>query len=82
MGAILGGLLGGTASGSDGGAAVGALLGGALANESSNKQVAGYQLQRQCGDVRIIDDNPRTVYSHSTIRFYINGKRYVVPFQR
>jgi len=83
LGAILGGLIGGTASGKDSGAAIGALGGAIVANESAKgAKVTGYEIQRQCSDVTVYQNSNVEVYSHSTIRFYLDGKRYVVPFQK
>jgi uncharacterized protein YcfJ len=83
LGAILGGLIGGTASGKDSGAAIGALGGAIVANESAKgAKVTGYEIQRQCSDVTVYQNSNVEVYSHSTIRFFVDGKRYVVPFQR
>lgn len=83
LGAILGGLIGGTASGKDEGAAIGALGGAIIANESAKSpKVTGYAHQQQCSDVVVYQNSNVEIYSHSTIRFYLNGKRYVVPFQR
>jgi len=83
LGAILGGLIGGTASGKDEGAAIGALGGAIIANESAKgPKVTGYRLERQCNDVTVYQNTNIEIYSHSTIRFYIDGKRYVVPFQK
>lgn len=83
LGAILGGLIGGTASGKDSGAAIGALGGAIVANESAKgAKVTGYEIQRQCSDVVVYQNSNVEVYSHSTIRFYLDGKRYVVPFQK
>ena len=83
LGAILGGLIGGTASGKDEGAAIGALGGAIIANESAKgPRVTGYEIQRQCSDVTVYQNSNVEVYSHSTIRFYLDGKRYVVPFQK
>lgn len=83
LGAILGGLIGGTASGKDSGAAIGALGGAIVANENAKgPKVTGYRLERQCQDVTVYQDSQIEVYSHSTIRFFVDGKRYVVPFQK
>ena len=83
LGAILGGLIGGTASGKDSGAAIGALGGAIVANESAKgAKVTGYEIQRQCSDVTVYENSNVEIYSHSTIRFFVDGKRYVVPFQR
>ena len=83
LGAILGGLLGGTATGKDEGAAIGAIGGAIIADQNATKpRVSGYRLERQCNDVTVYQNTNIEVYSHSTMRFYINGKRYVVPFQK
>lgn len=83
LGAILGGLIGGTASGKDSGAAIGALGGAIVANESAKgPKVTGYEIQRQCNDVTVYQNSNVEVYSHSTIRFFVDGKRYVVDFQK
>ena len=83
LGAILGGLIGGTASGKDSGAAIGALGGAIVANESAKgPKVTGYEIQRQCSDVTVYQNSNVEVYSHSTIRFFVDGKRYVLTFQR
>ena len=83
LGAILGGLLGGGVSGKDEGAAIGALGGAIIANESAKgPKVTGYEIQRQCSDVTVYQNSNVEVYSHSTIRFFVDGKRYVLPFQR
>jgi len=84
-GMIIGGLLGKGVTGDDGGAAAGAVMGGVIAADKGNRTeqvITGYRTERQCSEVvsyRAVNDE---VYSHSTIRFYINGRRYVVEFQR
>ena len=83
LGAILGGLIGGTATGKDEGAAIGAIGGAIIADQNANKpKVSGYRLERQCNDVTVYQNSNVEVYSHSTVRFYLDGKRYVVPFQK
>jgi len=83
LGAILGGLIGGTATGKDSGAAVGAIGGAIIADQNASKpKVSGYRLERQCSDVTIYQNSNVEVYSHSTVRFFLDGKRYVVPFQK
>lgn len=86
MGMIIGGLLGKGATGDDGGAAAGAVIGGIIgANESqggTERRIAGYTYERQCSIVQINNREQREVYSHSTIRFYLDGKRHVLEFQR
>ena len=83
LGALLGGLALGTATDSDKGAAIGAIGGAIIANESAkSSKVTGYKTERHCGDVTVYQNTSVEVYSHSTIRFYIDGKRYVVPFKK
>ena len=83
-GMILGGLLGKGVGGNDKGAAAGAILGGVIAaDKGQNKQrVVGYKQERQCFDTVSYQNQTQEVYSHSTIRFTVNGYRYVQQFQR
>jgi len=81
-GAIIGGLLGGTVTDSDKGAAVGAFTGGVIAAENGKKKITGYRQQEVCNREIITVNQSQNVYSHSTIRFFMNGKRYVLTFQR
>ena len=81
-GAIIGGLIGGTASNSDKGAAIGAFTGGVIAAEKGKKQIVGYRQTEVCNEERVVIGQQSQVYSHSTIRFFMNGKRYVLTFQR
>lgn len=86
MGMIVGGLLGKGVTGDDGGAAAGAVMGGIIgANEAkprTEQQVVGYETKQSCGDYTAIRSETVEVYSHSTIRFFIDGQRYVLEFQR
>lgn len=81
-GAIIGGLIGGTATDSDKGAAVGAFTGGVIAAEKGKKKIVGYKQQEICNKKFVTIREQQEVYSHSTIRFFMNGKRYVLQFQR
>ena len=86
-GMIIGGLLGGTVSGKDEGAAAGAVIGGLIGADKGSKpkterRIVGYETQRQCSEVVVYVDETEERYSHSTIRFYLNGKRYVLEFIR
>jgi len=83
-GMILGGLLGKGVGGNDKGAAAGAILGGVIAaDKGNNKQrIVGYKQERQCFDTVSYQNQTQEVYSHSTIRFTVNGYRYVQQFQR
>jgi len=81
-GAIIGGLIGGTATESDKGAAIGAFTGGVIAAEKGKKKIVGYRTEEICNPRQVTTQERTAVYSHSTIRFYMNGKRYVLRFER
>jgi len=82
-GMILGGLLGKGASGDDKGAAAGAVIGGMIAADKGNKQqIVGYRQERQCTDKVTYRTQTQQVYSHSTVRFTVDGYRYVLEFNR
>lgn len=84
-GMIIGGILGKGVSGNDDGAAAGAIMGGLIGADKGSKpkterRVVGYEKKRQCSEVVVYIDQKEERYSHSTIRFYLNGKRYVLEF--
>lgn len=83
-GMIIGGLLGKGITNKDNGAAAGAVMGGIIAadKKKSKQVVTGYRTERQCQQVSVYQTSTVEVYSHSTIRFYIDGIRYVVDFQK
>ena len=83
-GMIIGGLLGKGVSGNDRGAAAGAVLGGVIAADKKHNEqrIVGYKQERQCFDTVSYQNQTQEVYSHSTIRFTVNGYRYVQQFQR
>ena len=82
-GILLGGLLGKAATKKDNGAAAGAVIGGIIANENGKKtRVTGYKTEVHCNDITVYQNSDIETYSHSTIRFFLNGKRYNVPFQK
>jgi len=86
-GMIIGGLLGKGATGDKDGAAAGAVLGGIIGADKGSRprterRVVGHEWVRQCNQVVNYEYQETTVYSHSTIRFFLDGKRYVLEFQR
>ena len=87
LGMILGGVIGKGVTGDDGGAAAGAVVGGLIGADKGSKprtqsEIIGYELVETCENVTLYYDQKTEVYSHSTIRFFVNGKRYVLEFQR
>lgn len=86
-GMIIGGILGKGISGNDDGAAAGAVLGGIIGADKGSKpkndqRIVGYEYVEKCKNKTIVKEVKTEVYSHSTIRFYVDGKRYVLTFQK
>jgi uncharacterized protein YcfJ len=79
-GAIIGGIIGNNVTKNvDNGGAVGALLGGIIGHNNS-KATGG--TQRQCSVETRYQEESREVYSHSTVTFTNDGKRYTVKFNK
>ena len=78
-GAIIGGILGKALTGNDDGAKIGALFGGIVGHNESNK-TAG--TQRKCRTEIRYKEEVRTIYSHSHIEFWYEGKKYNLKFKK
>ena len=78
-GAIIGGIIGNNVGNVENGGAIGAILGGMLGHNNSNK-TAG--TQRQCKTELRWKEEKRTVYSHSHITFWYEGKKYTLKFKK
>lgn len=81
-GMIIGGLIGKGATGKDNGAAAGAVIGGMIAADKNQGQqgIVGYRQETRCETK--YNYSTEEVYSHSTITFWDNGKKYVLRFNR
>tara|TARA_R110000796_G_scaffold118369_2_gene232035 strand:- start:1433 stop:1900 length:468 start_codon:yes stop_codon:yes gene_type:complete len=83
-GAIIGGVIGnqfGNGSGKDAMTVLGAILGAnSQQRQKTERVITGYNTERRCDNIETYQSTNVEVYSHSTIRFYVNGKRYVVDF--
>ena len=81
-GMIIGGLLGKGLTGNDDGAAIGAILGGIAGAEDNAKRNRNTQptTQRKCTNVTRYTREERTVYSHTTITFKVDGQTYTSTF--
>ena len=73
-GESVGGVIGNNIPGENGGGALGALLGGALNAEGNTGP--------QCRTETRYEEERQTVYSHSTISFYHNGRSYTLTFKK
>ena len=78
-GAIIGGIIGNNVGNVENGGAIGAILGGMLGHNNSNK-TAG--TQRQCKTELRWKEEQRTIYSHSHITFWYEGKKYTLKFKK
>lgn len=81
VGAIIGEVLGGNKESRNTGAVFGAIVGGDKASKGQDV-IIGYRQERQCTDKVSNSYETKKVYSHSTIRFTLNGQRYVLQFNR
>ena len=79
IGAIIGGAIGNNVNKNvENGGAVGALLGGIIANQNSD---ATGGTTRQCSIETRYQEESKQVYSHSTVTFWSNGKKYNLRFK-
>jgi len=84
VGGIVGGLLGsqiGKGSGNKVATGAGAIT-GAIIGGKKEGGVVGYRQQEQCRNQTTYDTERQTVYSHSTVTFWENGKKYSLRFQK
>jgi len=87
LGMIIGGVGGKAITGNDRGAAAGAIMGGIIGADQGSKPksetvITGYRQEKQCFNKTVYIDEPKKVYSHSTLVFTIAGKQYKVDFVR
>jgi outer membrane lipoprotein SlyB len=73
-GAIIGGAIGNNVPGEDGGGAMGAIIGGILNSERNSGT--------RCQTETRYDEEYQSVYSHSTVTFYYNGRQYTLRFSK
>jgi len=78
-GAIIGGIIGNNVGNIENGGALGAVLGGMFGHNNSNAQGG---TKRVCNTEVRYNEESRTVYSHSTIKFVSQGKWYTLKFKR
>jgi uncharacterized protein YcfJ len=79
-GAIIGGLIGNNVTKNvDNGGAVGAVIGGILGHNNSKAKA---QPARFCTVETRYEEEVKTVYSHSVVKFTHNGRQYSLKFQK
>ena len=79
-GAIIGGIIGNNVTKNvENGGAVGALLGGMIGHNNSN---ATGGTRRVCEVQTRYNEESVTIYSHSVVTFYHEGKQYKLRFQK
>ena len=85
LGMIIGGAAGKAITGKDNGAAAGAIMGGIIGADKGSRPrtenvIVGYRKEKSCTDEVTYQEKPKNVYSHSTLVFTLDGKRYKVDF--
>lgn len=78
-GAIIGGIIGNNVGNVENGGALGAVLGGMIGHNNS-KATGG--TKRQCSIETRYQEESQEVYSHSTITWYEDGKKYTVRYAK
>jgi len=83
-GMIIGGLIGKGVTDKDNGAAAGAVIGGMIAADKNRGQetIIGYRQENRCNNITRYNTESQEVYSHSTVTFWDNGKKYTLRFTR
>ncbi len=82
FGALIGGVVGnqfGNGSGKDVATVLGAIVGAEAITNNSNNQAG---VQRQCQTETRYEETQRNAYSHSTVTFRTEGKKYTLKFQK
>ena len=78
-GAIIGGIIGNNVGNVENGGALGAVIGGMIGHNNS-KATGG--TKRQCSIETRYQEESQEVYSHSTITFYDNGRKYTLKYNK
>ena len=78
-GAIIGGIIGNNVGDVKNGGALGAVLGGMIGH---NNSTATGGTQRVCNVQTRYNEESVTVYSHSVVTFYHEGRQYKLRFQK
>jgi uncharacterized protein YcfJ len=85
-GAIIGGIIGKIVTEKDQGALIGALIGSAIASENqmakTSTGIIGHENQLVCKTAYKNVPKNEIVYSYSTLTFILEGKEYVVDFNK
>ena len=83
-GMIIGGLIGKGVTNKDNGAAAGAVIGGMIAADKnqSKQAITGYRTETQCQMETRYEETERSIYSHSTVRFWHEGQRIELKFHK
>jgi uncharacterized protein YcfJ len=84
IGGIIGGLLGnqfGNGSGKEAATGVGAITGAIIGGQNKGPNQGG-RTERRCTIETRYEETQREVYSHSTVTFRSDGKKYTLKFQK
>ena len=88
QGAIVGGLIGGVignqigkGGGKNAATGVGAIAGAIIGGKGDN-QIVGYHQEQRCNTVTSYSTQTTTEYSHSTVRFWHDGRQVTLSFKK
>lgn len=86
IGTVIGSAIGNAISDKHGAGTVGGIIGANEALKESHsrdsREIVGYREIESCKPVRTRESRLVQKYSHSVITFWLDGRRYEVPFQR
>ncbi|MGA0384583.1 MAG: hypothetical protein ACO3L1_06295, partial [Flavobacteriaceae bacterium] len=87
LGMIIGGAVGKGLTGKGDGAAAGAVVGGLIGADQGSKTrqekvIIGYEKKQKCADEVIWVDQPKQIYSHSSVTFWLDGRKMTLRFNR
>ena len=84
IGGIIGGIIGnqvGKGSGKEAATGVGALTGAIIGGKKEDR-IVGYRQEEKCQNRTTYETQYQSVYSHSTVTFWEDGKKYTLRFQK
>lgn len=79
MGALIGGIIGNNIKGEQNGGAAGAVIGGMIGHNNSDA-VGG--TRRVCNEVTTYTRTYQEVYTHSIVKFDVDGREYQLKFKK
>lgn len=83
MGAVIGSAIGNAISDKDGVGTLGGVIGAHQASKNrSGEQIIGYRDETVCEPKTVNEQRHQRIYSHSTVEFWLDGRRYRIRFDK